>query len=164
MKQRCKFRTKGLVLIGIFKRLTGFCVCQLEIEKLKAENDRLKVENQGSRTGSQASISSSPSPHTLSQTAVPGPGLSQHSLNLTSSESTSLGKTRNFEDFFYVYLVGNNKKADFALSGADMLLDDTGGEGAARKEGRHVKVVVSLDEGSKWGEVRAVSCSNCHCA
>ncbi|XP_023808053.1 neuron navigator 2 isoform X2 [Oryzias latipes] len=97
---------------------------QLEIEKLKAENDRLKVENQGSRTGSQASISSSPSPHTLSQTAVPGPGLSQHSLNLTSSESTSL----------------------------DMLLDDTGGEGAARKEGRHVKVVVSLDEGSKWGE------------
>lgn len=97
---------------------------QVEIEKLKAENDRLKQENQGSRTGSQASISSSPPPHT--QTPVPGPGvgISQHSLNLTTSESTSL----------------------------DMLLDDTGGEGGMRKEGRHVKIVVSLDEHSKWGE------------
>lgn len=66
---------------------------QLEIEKLKAENDRLKVENQGSRTGSQASISSSPPPHTHSQAPGTGPGLSQHSLNLTTSESTSLGKT-----------------------------------------------------------------------
>uniref|UniRef100_A0A3Q1HDD3 Neuron navigator 3 n=1 Tax=Acanthochromis polyacanthus TaxID=80966 RepID=A0A3Q1HDD3_9TELE len=97
---------------------------QLEIEKLKAENDRLKLENQGSRTGSQASISSSPPPHTHSQNPGPGPGLSQHSLNLTTSESTSL----------------------------DMLLDDTGGEGGMRKEGRHVKVVVSLDEDRKWGE------------
>lgn len=35
-----------------------------------------------------------------------------------------------------------------------MLLDDTGGEGGMRKEGRHVKIVVSLDEDSKWGEVR----------
>ncbi|KAM4592993.1 neuron navigator 2 isoform 2-T2 [Odontesthes bonariensis] len=97
---------------------------QLEIEKLKAENDRLKVESHGSRTGSQASISSSPPPHTHGQTPGPGPGLSQHSLNLTTSESTSL----------------------------DMLLDDTGGEGGLRKEGRHVKIVVSLDEESKWGE------------
>ncbi|XP_059203361.1 neuron navigator 2 isoform X2 [Centropristis striata] len=97
---------------------------QLEIEKLKAENDRLKVENQGSRMGSQASISSSPPPHTHSQAQGTGPGLSQHSLNLTTSESTSL----------------------------DMLLDDTGGEGGMRKEGRHVKMVVSLDEDSKWGE------------
>ncbi|XP_040895283.1 neuron navigator 2 isoform X1 [Toxotes jaculatrix] len=95
---------------------------QVEIEKLKAENDRLKLENQGSRTGSQVSISSSPPPHTNSQ--APGPGLSQHSLNLTTSESTSL----------------------------DMLLDDTGGEGGMRKEGRHVKILVSLDEDSKWGE------------
>lgn len=39
---------------------------------------------------------------------------------------------------------------------SDMLLDDTGGEGGMRKEGRHVKVVVSLDEDSKWGEVRPV--------
>ncbi|KAM9765720.1 LOW QUALITY PROTEIN: neuron navigator 2 [Menidia menidia] len=97
---------------------------QLEIEKLKVENDRLKVETQGSRMGSQASISSSPPPHTHSQTPGPGPGLSQHSLNLTTSESTSL----------------------------DMLLDDNGGEGGMRKEGRHVKIVVHLDEESKWGE------------
>lgn len=65
---------------------------QLEIEKLKAENDRLKLESQGSRTGSQVSISSSPPPHAQSLTPGPGPGLSQHSLNLTTSESTSLGK------------------------------------------------------------------------
>nr|XP_020467982.1 neuron navigator 2 [Monopterus albus] len=99
---------------------------QLEIEKLKAENDRLKLENQGSRTGSQVSISSSPPPppQTHSHAPGPGPGLSQHSLNLSTSESTSL----------------------------DMLLDDTGGEGGMRKEGRHVKIVVSLDGDSKWGE------------
>lgn len=35
-----------------------------------------------------------------------------------------------------------------------MLLDDTGGDGGMRKEGRHVKMVVTLDEDSKWGEVR----------
>ncbi|AWP01174.1 putative neuron navigator 2 [Scophthalmus maximus] len=95
---------------------------QLEIEKLKGENDRLKLENHGSRTGSQVSISCSPPPHTNGQ--APGPGLAQHSLNLTTSESTSL----------------------------DMLLDDTGGEGGMRKEGRRVRIVVSLDEYSKWGE------------
>ncbi|XP_034535737.1 neuron navigator 2 [Notolabrus celidotus] len=98
---------------------------QVEIEKLKSENDRLKVENKGSRMGSQVSISSSPPPpHTHSQAQGSGPAMSQHSLNLTTSESTSL----------------------------DMLLDDTGGEGGMRKEGRHVKMVVSLDEDSKWGE------------
>ncbi|XP_021119575.1 neuron navigator 2 isoform X3 [Heterocephalus glaber] len=55
---------------------------QSEIEKLKAENDRLKLESQGSgcsRAPSQASISVSPRQSL---------GLSQHSLNLT--ESTSL--------------------------------------------------------------------------
>ncbi|KAM4744556.1 neuron navigator 2 isoform 2-T2 [Anableps anableps] len=97
---------------------------QLEIEKLKSENDRLKLESQGSRTGSQASISASPPPHTQSQPPGSGQGLSQHSLNLTNSESTSL----------------------------DMLLEDTGGDGGMRKEGRHVKIVVSLDEEIKWGE------------
>uniref|UniRef100_A0A8D3C336 Neuron navigator 2 n=1 Tax=Scophthalmus maximus TaxID=52904 RepID=A0A8D3C336_SCOMX len=66
---------------------------QLEIEKLKGENDRLKLENHGSRTGSQVSISCSPPPHTNGQ--APGPGLAQHSLNLTTSESTSLGETRD---------------------------------------------------------------------
>uniref|UniRef100_A0A8D3E0A9 Neuron navigator 3 n=1 Tax=Scophthalmus maximus TaxID=52904 RepID=A0A8D3E0A9_SCOMX len=77
---------------------------QLEIEKLKGENDRLKLENHGSRTGSQVSISS----------------LKLLALSLPS----------------------------------DMLLDDTGGEGGMRKEGRRVRIVVSLDEYSKWGEGR----------
>ncbi|XP_057687881.1 neuron navigator 2 isoform X2 [Corythoichthys intestinalis] len=95
---------------------------QLEIEKLKAENDRLKLENQGSRAGSQGSISSS-TPQTHSQAPASSVGISQHSLNLATSESTSL----------------------------DMLLDDIGGEGSSRKEGRHVKIVVSLDEGL-WGQ------------
>lgn len=36
-----------------------------------------------------------------------------------------------------------------------MLLDDTCGDAGMRKEGRHVKMVVSLDEDGKWGEVRA---------
>ncbi|KPP74342.1 hypothetical protein Z043_106502, partial [Scleropages formosus] len=87
---------------------------QCEIEKLKAENDRLKSESQGScsRAPSQVSISSTPHPSV---------GLSQHSLNLT--ESTSL----------------------------DMLLDDNG-DGSTRKEGRHVKIMVSLDEDGKWKE------------
>lgn len=35
-----------------------------------------------------------------------------------------------------------------------MLLEDTGGEGGLRKEGRHVKVIVSLDEDRKWAEVK----------
>lgn len=42
-----------------------------------------------------------------------------------------------------------------------MLLDDTGGEGGMRKEGRHVKIVVSLDEASKWGEVRLENSVSC---
>ncbi|XP_030233238.1 neuron navigator 2 [Gadus morhua] len=97
---------------------------QIEIEKLKSENDRLKLDSHGcSRAGSQVSISSSP--HHTTQNPGPGPGLSEHSLNLTTSESTSL----------------------------DMLLDDTSCDGGGRKEGRHVKIVVSLDhEDSQWAE------------
>uniref|UniRef100_A0A6Q2XE06 Neuron navigator 3 n=1 Tax=Esox lucius TaxID=8010 RepID=A0A6Q2XE06_ESOLU len=88
---------------------------QGEIEKLKAENDRLKLESAGStRAPSQTSMSSSPPRHT--HTPASGPGLSQHSINIT--ESTSL----------------------------DMLLDDTVGDGGMRKDGRHVKIVVSLQE------------------
>lgn len=35
-----------------------------------------------------------------------------------------------------------------------MLLDDGGGEGgSARKEGRRVKIVVSLDDNAEWVEV-----------
>ncbi|XP_037401112.1 neuron navigator 2 isoform X5 [Pygocentrus nattereri] len=89
---------------------------QSEIEKLKAENDRLKSESQTSgRASSQSSLSNPP--HSQTPTA----GLSQHSLNLT--ESTSF----------------------------DMLLDDAGGD-SFRKEGRHVKIVVSLQEDAPWRE------------
>uniref|UniRef100_A0A3B3XZV2 AAA+ ATPase domain-containing protein n=1 Tax=Poecilia mexicana TaxID=48701 RepID=A0A3B3XZV2_9TELE len=81
---------------------------QLEIEKLKSENDRLKLESQGSRTGSQASISASPPPHTQSQSAGPAAGLSQHSLNLTTSESTSLGETHGLENIPTYFLLSTN--------------------------------------------------------
>uniref|UniRef100_A0A8C1RVC6 Neuron navigator 2a n=1 Tax=Cyprinus carpio TaxID=7962 RepID=A0A8C1RVC6_CYPCA len=50
------------------------------------------------------------------------PGLSEHSLNLT--ESTSF----------------------------NMLLDDSSGDGSSRKESRHVKIVVSLQEDVMWKE------------
>ncbi|XP_059927971.1 uncharacterized protein LOC132472383 [Gadus macrocephalus] len=79
---------------------------QIEIEKLKSENDRLKLDSHGcSRAGSQVSISSSP--HHTTQNPGPGPGLSEHSLNLTTSESTSL----------------------------DMLLDDTSCDGGGKEGG-----------------------------
>uniref|UniRef100_A0A8C1ZCX5 Neuron navigator 2a n=1 Tax=Cyprinus carpio TaxID=7962 RepID=A0A8C1ZCX5_CYPCA len=55
-------------------------------------------------------------------TPTPTPGLSQHSLNLTESSSF------------------------------DMLLDDSGGDGSSRKESRHVKIVVSLQEDVMWKE------------
>ncbi|XP_056115181.1 neuron navigator 2 isoform X5 [Rhinichthys klamathensis goyatoka] len=89
---------------------------QVEIEKLKTENDRLKLESHasGSRASSQVSV--------YNPTPTPTPGLSQHSLNLT--ESTSF----------------------------DMLLDDSGGDGSSRKESRHVKIVVSLQEDVMWRE------------
>ncbi|KAK7176845.1 hypothetical protein R3I93_000938 [Phoxinus phoxinus] len=89
---------------------------QVEIEKLKTENDRLKLESHasGSRASSQVSV--------YNPTPTPTPGLSQHSLNLT--ESTSF----------------------------DMLLDDSGGDGSSRKESRHVKIVVSLQEDVMWKE------------
>ncbi|XP_032894571.1 neuron navigator 2 isoform X5 [Amblyraja radiata] len=87
---------------------------QTEIEKLKAENDRLKSETQGtcSRALSQLSISSSPRQSL---------GLSQHSLNLTESNSL------------------------------DMLLEDNA-DGMNRKESRHVKIVVCLQEEKRWKE------------
>ncbi|XP_030644236.1 neuron navigator 2 [Chanos chanos] len=81
---------------------------QNEIEKLRAENDRLKMDSHGSCSNSTSQTSASPSPV--------GPALSV-------AESTSL----------------------------DMLLEDSG-DGCSRKEGQHVKIVVSLDENPKWKE------------
>ncbi|XP_066503168.1 neuron navigator 2 [Hoplias malabaricus] len=89
---------------------------QTEIEKLKAENDRLKSESLASgRATSQTSLSHPTHTHTPDPTA-----LSQHSLDLP--ESTSF----------------------------DMLLDDAGGDGSCRKEGRNVKIVVSLQDDAPW--------------
>ncbi|XP_062869405.1 neuron navigator 2 [Trichomycterus rosablanca] len=88
---------------------------QVEIEKLKGENDRLKLESQGS--GGRLVISSR---CTTTSSAV----INQQDL----TESTS-----------------------FAC--ADMLLDDSGGDGGFRKDGRHVKIVVSLQkENASWRE------------
>uniref|UniRef100_A0AAV2LUL6 Calponin-homology (CH) domain-containing protein n=1 Tax=Knipowitschia caucasica TaxID=637954 RepID=A0AAV2LUL6_KNICA len=86
---------------------------QSDIEKLKLENDRLRLENQSSRAGSQ---SSSTPPAQTTSLGTAGSTAGGHSLNLTTSESTSL----------------------------DMLLDDTGE--SQRREGRHVKIYVTLDD------------------
>ncbi|KAJ8248931.1 hypothetical protein GJAV_G00229310 [Gymnothorax javanicus] len=93
---------------------------QVEIEKLKAENDRLKLETQGvrSRPTSLVSLSASSTP-----APAPAPALSQHSLSL--SESTSL----------------------------DVLLDSNA-EGITHKEGRHVKIMVTLDDMKSREECR----------
>uniref|UniRef100_A0A674A7U9 Neuron navigator 2 n=1 Tax=Salmo trutta TaxID=8032 RepID=A0A674A7U9_SALTR len=60
-----------------------------------------------------------------SQASVASPSAGQSQHSLALTESTSL----------------------------DMLLEDNG-EGSSRKEGRHVKVVVTLDEDAKWKEER----------
>ncbi|XP_036423987.1 neuron navigator 2 [Colossoma macropomum] len=83
---------------------------QAEIEKLKAENDRLKMDSRGSCSTATSQTSISPSSVGLSS-------------QLSLTESTSL----------------------------DMLLDDSG-DGSSRKEGRHVKVVVSLERDTEWKE------------
>uniref|UniRef100_A0A8C7LUH2 Neuron navigator 2b n=1 Tax=Oncorhynchus mykiss TaxID=8022 RepID=A0A8C7LUH2_ONCMY len=60
-----------------------------------------------------------------SQASVASPSVGQSQHSLALTESTSL----------------------------DMLLEDNG-DGSSRKEGRHVKVVVTLDEDAKWKEER----------
>lgn len=86
--KRTRTRTHTL-FCGPTVAMSSGVFSQGEIEKLKAENDRLKLESTGSdRAPSQASVSSSPPHHT--HTPTPGPGLCQHSINLT--ESTSLGE------------------------------------------------------------------------
>uniref|UniRef100_W5L0I1 Neuron navigator 2 n=1 Tax=Astyanax mexicanus TaxID=7994 RepID=W5L0I1_ASTMX len=83
---------------------------QLEIEKLKSENDRLRMDSRGSCSTATSQTSISPSSIGLSS-------------QLSLTESTSL----------------------------DMLLDDSG-DGSSRKEGQHVKVVVSLERDHEWKE------------
>ncbi|XP_072519022.1 neuron navigator 2 isoform X2 [Salminus brasiliensis] len=83
---------------------------QGEIEKLKAENDRLRMDSRGSCSTATSQTSISPSSIGLSS-------------QLSLTESTSL----------------------------DMLLDDCG-DGSSRKEGQHVKVVVSLERDPEWKE------------
>ncbi|KAL1271812.1 hypothetical protein QQF64_030828, partial [Cirrhinus molitorella] len=93
------------------------------MNRMQGEIEKLKVENDRLKFESQASGSRASSQVSIyNPTPTPRPGLSQHSLNLT--ESTSF----------------------------DMLLDDSGGDGSSRKESRHVKIVVSLQEDVTWKE------------
>uniref|UniRef100_A0A671M1L6 Neuron navigator 2-like n=1 Tax=Sinocyclocheilus anshuiensis TaxID=1608454 RepID=A0A671M1L6_9TELE len=93
------------------------------MNRMQVEIEKLKVENDRLKLESQASGSRVSSQVSVyNATPTPKPGLSQHSLNLT--ESTSF----------------------------NMLLDDSGGDGSSRKESRHVKIVVSLQENVTWKE------------
>uniref|UniRef100_A0A5F8GNS4 Neuron navigator 2 n=1 Tax=Monodelphis domestica TaxID=13616 RepID=A0A5F8GNS4_MONDO len=93
------------------------------MNRMQSEIEKLKAENDRLKSENHGgSCSRVPSQVSISSSPRQSLGLSQHSLNLT--ESTSL----------------------------DMLLDDTG-ECSARKEGgRHVKIVVSLQDEMKWKE------------
>ncbi|XP_031799126.1 neuron navigator 2 isoform X9 [Sarcophilus harrisii] len=93
------------------------------MNRMQSEIEKLKAENDRLKSENHGgSCSRAPSQVSISSSPRQSLGLSQHSLNLT--ESTSL----------------------------DMLLDDTG-ECSARKEGgRHVKIVVSLQDEMKWKE------------
>ncbi|XP_028811627.1 neuron navigator 2 isoform X4 [Denticeps clupeoides] len=88
------------------------------MNRMQTEIEKLKSENDRLKLDSHGGCSRAPSQSSVCQpNPTPTPGLSQHSLNL--SESTSF---------------------------ADMLLDDAGADGSSCKHGRHVKIVVSLDE------------------
>ncbi|XP_072475453.1 neuron navigator 2 isoform X4 [Notamacropus eugenii] len=93
------------------------------MNRMQSEIEKLKAENDRLKSENHGgNCSRAPSQVSISSSPRQSLGLSQHSLNLT--ESTSL----------------------------DMLLDDAG-ECSARKEGgRHVKIVVSLQDEMKWKE------------
>uniref|UniRef100_A0A8C2H0D3 Neuron navigator 2a n=1 Tax=Cyprinus carpio TaxID=7962 RepID=A0A8C2H0D3_CYPCA len=98
------------------------------MNRMQVEIEKLKVENDRLKFESQASGSRASSQVSVYNPApTPTTGLSQHSLNLTESSSF------------------------------DMLLDDSGGDGSSRKESRHVKIVVSLQEDVMWKEVSSLT-------
>ncbi|XP_041074130.1 neuron navigator 2-like isoform X2 [Polyodon spathula] len=92
------------------------------MNRMQGEIEKLKTENDRLKSENQGVGSRAPSQLSISSSPRQSLGLSQHSLSLT--ESTSL----------------------------DMLLDDNADGGTARKEGRHVKIVVSLRNEMKWKE------------
>ncbi|KAM8808052.1 neuron navigator 2 isoform 3-T3 [Eudromia elegans] len=92
------------------------------MNRMQSEIEKLKAENDRLKSENHGGCSRAQSQGSISSSPRHSVGLSQHSLNLT--ESTSL----------------------------DMLLDEPG-DGAARREGgRHVKIVVSFQDGMKWRE------------
>ncbi|MGH0138350.1 UNVERIFIED_CONTAM: hypothetical protein FKN15_038491 [Acipenser sinensis] len=84
------------------------------MNRMQGEIEKLKIENDRLKSENQGVGSQAPSQLSISSSPMQSVGLSQHSLSLT--ESTSL----------------------------DMLLDDNADGGTTHKEGRHVKIVVSL--------------------
>ncbi|MGH0137002.1 UNVERIFIED_CONTAM: hypothetical protein FKN15_043143 [Acipenser sinensis] len=92
------------------------------MNRMQGEIEKLKTENDRLKSENQGVGSRAPSQLSISSSPRQSLGLSQHSLSLT--ESTSL----------------------------DMLLDDNADGGTTRKEGRHVKIVVSLQNEMKWKE------------
>ncbi|XP_069078022.1 neuron navigator 2 isoform X1 [Pleurodeles waltl] len=92
------------------------------MNRMQCEIEKLKAENDRLKSENHGGCSRAQSQVSISSSPRQSMGLSQHSLNLT--ESTSL----------------------------DMLLDDSAGEGSLRKEGRHVKIIVSLQEALRWRE------------
>ncbi|KAJ7344572.1 hypothetical protein JRQ81_000522, partial [Phrynocephalus forsythii] len=92
------------------------------MNRMQSEIEKLKAENDRLKSENQGSCSRAQSQVSISSSPRQSMGLSQHSLNLT--ESASL----------------------------DMLLDDPS-DGSSRKEGgRHVKIVVSFQDETKWKE------------
>ncbi|XP_058858505.1 neuron navigator 2 isoform X4 [Acipenser ruthenus] len=92
------------------------------MNRMQGEIEKLKTENDRLKSENQGVGSRAPSQLSISSSPRQSLGLSQHSLSLT--ESTSL----------------------------DMLLDDNADGSTTRKEGRHVKIVVSLQNEMKWKE------------
>uniref|UniRef100_A0A8C1G280 Neuron navigator 2a n=1 Tax=Cyprinus carpio TaxID=7962 RepID=A0A8C1G280_CYPCA len=129
MQLRSELREKEMKLTDIrLEALSSAHQLDQLREAMNLEKRNLKVENDRLKFESQASGSRASSQVSVyNPTPTPTTGLSQHSLNLTESSSF------------------------------DMLLDDSGGDGSSRKESRHVKIVVSLQEDVMWKEVSSLT-------